>query len=1056
MNKKTILHKITLISFFTMMFMGSVTGVKAQDTLLVRGVVKNGANEPISNVSIGIEGSYTLPAITNENGEFSIKTVSPEVWLYIDPSGAYKQKRVFLDNRSKISIYLTGNDEISGDDPAKVLSHQLIRRNIVSSFDALNTENIRLTPAISVDQYMQGSVSGMHIINHSGDPGSGTTSFLRGINSLNSSNQPMYIVDGMPITSFELFESNLSGFSYNPLLSVNPLDISHVTIIKDPTVTAAYGSKASNGVVLIETLDPSTTQTTIDLDMRTGYSLAPERNILQLDAGQHKTLIHELLFSSGMNEEDVREKYPNLFLTPDDDRYIDYQHDTKWQDLIFSNAVFNNLNIAVKGGDEIARYGLSFGYQNAEGIIKTTGYQGYNIRFIGLLNIFTWLKMNTGVSLGYNNSDLKESGKVIETNPILASLGKSPMLNPFKYDTQGKELTLLAEVDELGVSNPQAVIQNYEANNINFNFNTTVGLEAIINDNLLVNSNFGITYNVLKEKIFMPNMGMEWYYNKEAHNVSKAANNALSSFYNNTYLHYNKTIGRNHHITSSTGVNTLVNKFGYDWALTKNAHKNDQYRMLQDGINNLRETGGQNRSWNWLSIYESVNYTFQDKYMATLALSLDGSSRLGENAANTIKIGGFPFGLFYAAGGAWRISNENFLKNKSWLEELKLRITYGVSGNDDIGETNASRYYEAIRFREITGLYPAVLHNDKLTYETVAQLNGGLDVAFLGNRFRAGIDVYRSTSTNMLIYRPLKAYFGYDFRPENGGKMQNQGIDLNLYSRIGDKTNFKWDIQLTYSKFNNKILDIGGEKLVIPVQGAEVVNMVGEKANSFYGYIFEGVFASIAEAKERGLVNDKLVPYEAGDAKFRDISGPNGVPDNIINQYDKTVIGSSIPDFFGGFRNTLKYKRWSLETFLQAVVGNEVFNYIRYQNESMTGIRNQSTNVLFRWQYDGQVTDVPRALFNDQVGNSSFSTRWIEDGSYLRIKTISLSYLISDKFLSFRNAQFYISANNVFTFSKYLGYDPEFSHSGSHIEQGIDYGLTPQPRQFIVGVKLGL
>ena len=1056
MNNQSSLANFKKIAAATALLIFYVSAVFAQDSLLVKGVIVNGLNKPLANVSVGVEGSFELPSVTNEAGEFTVVAASGSDWLNISPSDEYQKKRVFLNNRTELKIYLTSLGIESGDDNLVLLSQDILKRDMVASYSSINSTAIKETPALSIDQFFQGRVSGMNVISRSGDPGSGAVTFLRGVNSINANNTPLYIVDGIPVISSDVFGSNLDGYEYNTLLSINPLDISKTTVVKDATLTAPYGSKASNGLVVIETLDPSATQTVVELDLRSGYSLAPSNQIPQMNAGQHKTLISELLFSSGMPEEQIVLEYPNLYLTSKEDRFIDYQHNTRWQDLIFSNAAFTNLNVKVKGGDEIARYGLSFGYMNSNGIVKTTGYDGYNLRFVSLLNIFTWLKMNASVSLSYNNSNLKESARITETSPIFSSLAKSPMLNPYQYDNEGKELTALSEPDELGISNPQAIVDNYEATNNNFNFLSTLGFSADINKKLILNSNFGITYNILKEQIFQPNRGMESYYNKEAINVSKATNNSLNSFYNNTYLKYKTNFGKNHVLTSNTGVNILTNKFELDWGLTKNAHENDEYRMLQDGQNNSREIGGANRNWNWLSFYENVTYGYKDKYLASASVTLDGSSRVGDNAANTIKIGDVPFGLFYSIGGAWRISDESFLKNSSKLEELKLRLTYGRTGNDAIGETSATNYYDAVKFRETSGLIPGVVPNDELTYETVSQLNGGIDVSVWGNRVRASVDIYKSTIENMLIYVPLQAYFGFDFRPENGGKMQNTGLDVSVLFRLFDKPNFKWDLQASYSMFNNEVLEIKGDKLVTKVQGAELVNMPGEQANSFYGYIYEGVYLTAAEAQTSGIVNDRYVKYQAGDAKFKDISGPNGTPDGVINSYDKRVIGSSNPEKFGGIGNTFTYKRWALNAFVQFVSGNELFNFVRYQNESMIGLGNQSTVVLNRWEYDGQQTEIPRALFNDPIGNSDFSTRWIEDGSYLRIKNVSLSYSIPGEFLVFKNAQFYVSGSNLFTVSKYLGYDPEFSFSSAHVVQGIDYGLTPQPRQFVIGIKLGL
>jgi len=1046
--------KITVL--LALLLIMSLLSLQAQDTTLVNGIILSYTNQPIEEVTVSIDGSSELPVVSDSKGEFTVKSTSVDDWIIISPTGRYKQKRIFLNNRSRLIIYLSADDIPSGEDNLLILSQQVAKRDLISSFNELDIEDIHHSNVLSIDQFMQGRIPGMNVINRSGSPGSGAFTAMRGINSLHASNMPLYLIDGIPLSSHGIFGSNLSGYVYNPLMGLNLSDISRIAVIKDQSFSAAYGSKASNGLIIIETLDPSVTQTTIDVNLKTGYLLAPSNQIPQRNGGQHKTLMNEVLFTSGYFEEEIREIIPNLFLDKDEEGYINYLHNTNWQDQILTNSSMYNLNMMVKGGDEIARYGLSFGYLSSKGIIKETGFQGYNLRFVSRLNIFTWLKMDATVSLSKNSTNLKEAANVKETSPVMASLAKSPLLNPYQYDLEGNELSTLAEVDELGISNPVAIIDNFEAANSNHNFTSALGFETTINDHLKVNSKFSINYDVQKEQIFLPNHGMERYYNYEAFNVSKATNNSLTSLYNNTYLSYNRLINKKHRISSSTGMNMHTNNYELDWGITKNAHANDEFRMLQDGQHNLREIGGGIRRWNWISLYENIIYTYNDKYLLTANLSFDGSSRLGDNADNAISLGNVPFGVFYSGGIAWRISNESFLKNTSWLEDLKLRITAGKSGNDDIGEASSSKYYEAVRFRETVGLYPAVIANDRLTYEAVSQINAGIDVALLGNRAGASVDLFRSLSKNMIILRPVETYIGYDYRIENGGEMSNRGWEFNIFVRIIDRNSFKWDFQANISHVKNEILDIRGDKLIYDVDGAEKVNVVGSPVYSFYGYRFKGVYSSYDEASSAELLNEKMIPYLAGDAIFEDISGPADEPDGIINDFDKTTIGSAIPDYFGGINNTFHFKNWSLSTFIQFVSGNEVFNYVRYQNESMSDLSNQSSRVASRWQYDGQVTEVPRAMANDPIGNSDFSTRWIEDGSYLRLKQISLSYRIPDKFLLFNNAEFYISANNIITLTKYLGYDPEFSYSLMPIHQGIDYGMTPQCRQFIAGVRIGL
>lgn len=1054
MNKHRLRILVTL-SICIILFTSFHGPVYAQDSLLVIGKVVNMSDEPVSNVSVGVEGSMEFPAVTDESGGFSLLVPAENEWLNIEPSGGYKSKRIYLGGRRKLHIYLTDEDLPSGDDVIRIFSQDRLKRNIISSFYSIDMEDIDETSALSVDQFLQGRIPGLHVVHRSADPIAGAFTTLRGANSLTASTEPLYIIDGIQVSSLGIFGSNIDGLSYNPLMALNTSDISQVSFIKDPTITAAYGSKASNGLVLINTLDPSATQTVIELDLRTGFSLTPDITIPQLNADQHKTLISESLFSSGRYEERIKEIYPNLFLRPSDERYIDYQHNTFWQRNIFDEAVFNHFNLQVKGGDEIARYGLSFGFQNAEGPIKNTNYQGYNLRFVSMLNVFTWLKMKANVALNYSTAALKESAKVIQTSPIRTALAKSPMLNPYQYDDEGRELNAIAPVDELGVSNPQAVIDLFSGGYTNFDFTPNMGFEATFTDHLSLYSDFGIGYSMMEERVFMPNTGMELYLDTEAINVSEASINSLFSFQNNSHILYKRDFG-DHSLASTTGSRMLTNTFEYDMALTRNSSPNDQYRSLQDGIGNLREIGGINRKWNWFSLYENVNYSFRDKYLVSASASLDGSSRIGTEAPNTLKINTVPFGLFYGIGFGWRISEETFLNTLYWLEELKIRLSYGKTGNDDVGESNANTFYRSKRFRETSGLYPAQIPNKALTYETVRQLNTGVDLSLWGNRLTTTIDLYTSTVENILIYKPLESYYGYEFMPVNGGEVSNKGIDVGIFFRIIDQANFKWDLSGTWSTVQNEVMRMEGDRILTELEGAEIINEPGYEANSFYGYIFDGVYSTSQEAQEANLLNDKYKPYQAGDAIFRDLSGPEDAPDGIINHYDKTIIGSSLPSHFGGIDNTIKYKNWSLSAFVHFVVGNEVFNYVRYLNERMSGLDNQSINVLNRWQYEGHQTDVPRASWNDPTGNASFSTRWIEDGSFLRLKNLSLAYTLDRKFLAFRNAKFYVSAINLVTLSNYLGYDPEFGYSRSQIDQGIDYGLSPQTRQFLAGIKLGL
>lgn len=1021
----------------------------AQDGFRINGEILGTNGKPVKDVSVSIEGVSLQPEYSDESGNFAIDAPSGDVWLIIQPVRKYKSKRVFLNNRNQIKIYLTESGIKSGYDDVTLINNDFKRRDVLT--DLSDPDLTEANNFVTVDQVLQGRVSGMMITPASGMPGQSSYSNIRGMASMNTSNAPLVVVDGMPVERPGLFLSGLEGNSYNPLSTIDPSDISSIYVLKDPVHAALFGTKASNGIILVETLKATATQTTINVSFKTGLSTTPSRLIPQLNSEQYKTLANEVLMSSPKKLELFETAYPGLYADQGDDEYYRYMHHTNWQNLIFSNAIMTNAYMSIKGGSEIATYGLSVGYHDEEGIFKNSRYNRYNVGFVSDLNVFPWLRMNVNAALTSSNSNLMESVLSPQTSPLATSLFKPPIMYPYQFDDEGQPLTSLDEVDELGTSNPVAVVNNFMGDNKNYRFISSIKGRADITDHLNFTTLLGINFNTLKEFVFRPNRGMESYLAGEVQNVAKASNNYLFAFYSDNYFRYNKQLGEKHRFISTAGLRVHTNTYEADFGEAFNLPENDQYSSLNSGETDMKNIGGLNERWNWMSLYHHFVYKYQDKYIVNTSLSGDFSTRTGHEAETLLKMNGYPLGLFYSIGAGWRMSEEGFMKSMNGLDNLLLRVSYGISGNDDIGNTSARDYYFVTLYRETSGLVPSVIANTSLKYESVSQLNGGIDFAVFGDRASLSVDYYRKATTNLVINDPLEGYLGYESRLANSGKVENSGMEVSLFYRAIDGEHFKIDLMTNLTTVHNEVKDFGDKELITDFPGGAFVTREGDPLNSFYGYTFKGVFASQQDAELAALVNERGIPFGAGDAIYEDYSN-----DGVIDDNDKVNLGSPLPAYYGNFISNFSYKSWSVNVLLTYTAGNEVFNYTRYLNEQMAGLSNQSTSVLNRWQSDGDITQVPRALWNDPVGNSAFSSRWIEDGSHIRLKSLTLRYSIPQKFLVFRNADFYITAMNLFTFDRYLGYDPEFSYTYDPMMQGIDYGLMPQSRSFIAGIRFGL
>jgi len=676
--------------------------------------------------------------------------------------------------------------------------------------------------------------------------------------------------------------------------------------------------------------------------------------------------------------------------------------------------------------------------------------------------------MYVSSNLSNTRYDLKDGATFPQGSPLLTALHKSPLLSPYAYDQDGKQTVEYQDANPFGVSNPSVIMDNGINNIKTNNFLTSFRLEGDLTPRLKANSILGYNYVNSGESSFMPDQGLELFYENrvdEIYNYAWSMKNLLSTIYNNTYLSYRIRTGKAGELSLAGGAILDMNKWEEDFGLAMNSNRNDEYKSLQSGITNLREKGGANEKWNRLSFYGTGMYTYKDKYILNAGINTQFSSRLGKSVPQgdgIVFIGEEPFGVFYSTGVAWRLSQEVFMQGLNWLEDLKLRFNWGTSGNDDVGNVAGMRYYSTVVFQRSSGFIPGNMSDNSLGYEKNEQMNAGLDLSLIRNRFGLSLDLYRITTTDMLIHDPVSSFTGFHYIPENGCDLLTKGWEVQANLRVIKGPNLTWDIMLNLAGFENIITKIKNDEIITAFEGGQFISREGESLLNFYGYLYDGVYSDKEEALDAGLVTETGIPFRAGDAIFRDLDGRDpesaellGDRDGRIDPSDRTLIGSPFPELFGGVFSQFSWKRWSLLAHVSFVYGNEVFNYMRYQNESMSSLANQSTYTLNRWQFDGQQTNVPRALWEDPVGNSAFSSRWIEDGSYVKLSNLALSYRLPDDLVFLKNAEVFVSAQNLFTVSGYLGYHPEFSYSFQNLEQGIDYGLMPHTRSYMLGFKLG-
>ncbi|PTR01435.1 TonB-linked SusC/RagA family outer membrane protein [Mucilaginibacter yixingensis] len=1037
--------------FFNLISITSVAQEKPQPGLKINGVVTEAATgKALPGISVSAVGFSA--ALTDSTGHFKLSVPNKRVILNFSGQG-YHARQVALKSRETLKVELYDESLQSLSDVATTSYSNKPLLQTTQAVTTIQTNGSWNKAPETPDAYLQGRVAGLNATRRSGTPGIGADLLLRGYNSLYATSQPLIVVDGMIYDVSQYGSSLIGGHVTNHFANIDLKDIDNITVIKDGA--SMYGTRGANGVILITTGRAKDVATRFDFAAYGGFNNKVSE-IPVMNAGTYRSYLSELLRTNPAYTTQSIQAQPYMNDNTSNPDYYRYHQNTDWQDKVMQNGYVQNYYLKVTGGDNIATYALSLGYLNNDGLTANTLLKRYETRFNANLNLSQKLKAQANLAFTRSEQQLRDQGLSFDTNPLYLAQVKAPFLSPFEISDAGVASPNVADADIFSISNPYAAATKIQELNRNYRFTGSISFVYEFNKKWTLQTLLGVNFDKVRENTFIPQEGIVPLNLPSAVALNRTAADVQRLFgvYNDTRLSFNYAVNPSHQFSANVGFRYNNNKTESDYGQGYNT-ASDKFVTLGGSNALLRVVGGDLGQWNWLNTYANVDYKAYDKYFLSLNLAVDGSSRFGKDIPSTLSINGNKFAVMPSVAAAWLISSEPFMAQNGFIETLKLRLSAGRVGNDDIGNYSARKYYVTQSLLSRQGLVLGNIGNSALQWEDNTKLNAGLDVSVLKDRLSFSFDVYQNNISKMLIYEPVYTSTGFSTALSNSGSMTNRGAEFAINARIINTRKIKWDAGFNISRYKTKMTALPSGDIVTDYAGATFLTTKGGSANAFYGYQTNGVYTSDAEATASGLLNKvsggALVPFKGGDVRFVDRNG-----DKVVDERDRTVIGNPNPDFTGAFNSRLTVKRISLEALFAFSKGNSIYNGVRQELESMSGFQNQTPAVANRWQSAGQVTNMPRAVWGDPAANSRFSDRWIEDGSYLRLRTVSLSYDVPVKNTFLRSLTVYGIANNVFTFTKYLGYDPEFSASPSPFARGVDTGLEPQFRSLLFGVRVGL
>lgn len=1043
------------------------TQAKKYETRTVKGQVVNAATgAPVSGAIVKASGVQGFSTLTDDNGNYTLKVPVFTSSLYVT-SPDYNASSIGLtkdEEQKQISLYSTSfsadyseNANITADKSA-------------SDFSYSNAANIKEEVQKQLGAYA-------HTVTRNGTPGVGSVTFMQGLNSINVNAQPLVVIDGVVVD--QQYDNVMlhDGFYNDILTSINPADIADVKLLRNGT--ALYGARGANGVIEITTRRSHSMATRITASVSAGVTFEPKYYSM-MGAEQYRGYASELLKGTGTDITSFK------FLNTDPTYYYykQYHNNTDWKDLVYRSAMTQNYGINVEGGDEIAKYNLSVGYTSQQSTLECNDMDRLNVRFNTDLVLTEKFDVRFDASFSNLTRDIRDDGapagytEGTPTAPSFLAYVKSPFLSPYSYgngqlsdttfDTDDESYLDEALANKSGynyqLGNPAALNEFAEAENKNRFENSLLNIAVTpkysFRKNLVLSEHFSYNLVNTNEKYYLPIKGLPSYY---VESVSATRQNEVSSLaskqnsvQSDTRLSWNERYNA-HDVSVFGGARLNFETFSHSSQLGYNTGS-DKTPFMSASLLNAQGSGYE-RSWRTLDWYVQGNYNYLGRYFAQVNLTATGSSRFGKEADGGVKAFGTRWGIFPSIQGSWVLTNEPWLANVKGIDYLKVTAGYDISGNDNIDINAAQSYFAAsLYLNTISGLSFSGIGNTKIKWETTKRFNAGIEGMFFNNRLSVGVNFFKSTTSDLLSLQSLGFLSGLETNWANSGKMTNTGMDVTLAGKVINNKDLTWSVGASLGTYKNKVKELPNDNkaIIAKYYGANIITQVGGAANLFYGYKTNGVFSTTEQANEAGLymLDDNGVTHNqfgAGDVIFQDMDG-----NKEINENDMVVIGDPNPDIYGNIFTTLSYKRFKLDVNFNYSVGNDVYNYMRQQLESGSRFMNQTTAMTQRWMAEGQVTSMPKATFDDPMGNARFSDRWIEDGSYLRLKSVTLSYKLPMNSTFLQGLEFWIQGNNLFTITKYLGTDPEFSSTSSVIGQGVDLGRLGQSRSLVAGVKVNL